>query len=87
MYKRQDKKREIKVPFRRDSEFITQWHEDNGFFENKWKHKATRWNQLRFYNEVSKNDELLENDGLSDLEFIEYGKITENNITHINVGI
>lgn len=80
-------KREIKIPYRRDSVFITQYHEDNGFFQNKWKHQATRWNQLRFYNEVSKNDELLDNDGLSTLEFVEYGKITNNNLTHINVGI
>ncbi len=82
-----DNKREIKIPYRRDSVFITQHHEDNGFFENKWKSQSTRWNQLRFYNEVLKNDDLLDNDGLSTLEFIEHGKISDNNITHINVGI
>jgi hypothetical protein len=79
--------REVKIPFRRESTFISLSHEENGFYKNKWKHRETRWNQLRFINEVSKNDELLENDGLSDLDFLEYGKITENNITHINVGI
>jgi hypothetical protein len=77
----------VVIPYRRDSTFLTLPHEENGFFDNKWKSQTTRWNQLRFTNEVSKNDELLYNDGLSDLEFIEYGVTTENNITHINVGI
>jgi hypothetical protein len=78
---------DVVIPYRRDSTFLTLPHEENGFFDNKWKSQTTRWNQLRFSNEVSKNDELLYNDGLSDLEFIEYGVTTENNITHINVGI
>lgn len=77
----------VKIPYRRPSIFKSLKHEENGFFNNKWKDKATRWNQLRYYNEVSVNDDLLKNDGLSDLEFIEYGKITTNNITHINIGI
>ena len=54
---------------------------------NKWKTDFTRWNQLRFVNEVSKNDELLYNDGLSDLKFTEYGKINNKDILHVNVGI
>jgi len=82
-----DNKRKINIPFRRDSVFITQHHEDNGFSGNRWKTQATRWNQLRYYNEVSKNDDLLDNDGLSTLEFVEHGKTKNNNITHINVGI
>ncbi len=78
---------EVKIPHRRESVFSSLPHEENGFFENKWKYQATRWNQLRFHNEVYKNDELIKNDGLSTLEFIEYGLTTEKNITHINVGI
>lgn len=78
---------EIKVPHRRDSLFESLPHEENGFFENKWKDQCTRWNQLRFINEVTTNHSLLFNDGLSDLEYIEHGKITADNVTHINVGI
>lgn len=78
---------EIKIPFRRSSKFSILPHDSNGFFENAWKHQETRWNQLRFLNEVSKNDDLLLGDGLSDLKFIEHGKIVLDNITHINVGI
>jgi len=79
--------KEIKIPHRRDSLFESLPHEENGFFENKWKDQCTRWNQLRFINEVSTNNQLLYNDGLSDLEYIEHGKIVADNVTHINVGI
>jgi len=51
------------------------------------KHKRQGGINLRYYNEVSKNDDLLDNDGLSTLEFVEHGKTKNNNITHINVGI
>jgi hypothetical protein len=77
----------IEIPKRRESKFRILSHEENGFFENAWKHQETRWNQLRFINEVSTNSKLLENDGLSTLEFIEYGKIRKNNILQIKVGI
>ena len=77
----------VKIPHRRESTFYLQDHEENGFLNNRWKTDATRWNQLRIHNEVSTNDELLENDGLSDLQYIEYGIKVVDNITHINVGI
>jgi hypothetical protein len=79
--------KKVKIPHRRDSTFYTLSHEENGFFDNKWKTQATRWNQLRFHNEVSINSDLIFGDGLSDLEFVEHGLTKENNITHINVGI
>ena len=83
-----EKYKRIKIPHRRESTFALLPHKENGFYKNKWKFKATRWNQLRFYNEVRLNDELLENDGLSTLEFIEHSKIKiSENITHVNVGI
>ena len=78
---------ELHVPHRRKSLFETLPHEENGFLDNKWKDQSTRWNQLRFINEVSTNHELLYNDGLSDLEFVEHGIINENNITFVTVGI
>ena len=82
------KYKSISIPFRRDSTFALLQHKENGFYKNKWKFKATRWNQLRFHNEVCKDSNLLKYDGLSNLEFVEHGliKITEN-ITHVNVGI
>jgi uncharacterized pyridoxamine 5'-phosphate oxidase family protein len=77
----------VKVPVRRASLFRQLKHEENGFENNKWKYDATRWNQLRFHNEVCLNDELIHNDGLSSLKYMKYGITNQNNITHINVGI
>ena len=77
----------IKIPIRCDCLFYELDHQENGFLNNKWKDQSTRWNQLRFLNEVSKNDDLLLNDGLSDLQFIEHGITKSDNITTVNVGI
>jgi hypothetical protein len=82
-----DEYKEIYTPVRRPSRFSSLKHEDNGFIGNMWKDQNTRWNQLRFINEVSNDKSLLYNDGLSDLEFIEHGIYKEGNITTINVGI
>lgn len=79
--------KEVKIPFRRESKFSSLSHSENGFFNNKWKQQATRWNQLRYQNEVLLDDKLIKNDGLSTLEFIEHGRTHENKITHINIGI
>jgi len=78
----------IKIPYRRKSLFKTLDHEENGFVENNWKLKATRWNQVRYYNEVCLNDDLIKNDGLSTLEYIEYGTHKpEDNVTIIDIGL
>lgn len=78
---------EFKIPHRRQSTFTEIPHPQNGFFQNKWKDKATRWNQLRYNNEVLNDNWVLTDEGLSDLKFLEYGKHTEGNVTYINVGI
>jgi hypothetical protein len=78
---------EIKIPHRRISKFILLPHESNGFLGTKWKHQATRWNQLRFTNEVSLNKNLLYNDGLSDLDFVQHGLIKDNKTYQAIVGI
>ena len=79
--------KEVKIPYRRNCLFDVLPHEDSGFIDNKWKTSFTRWNQLRFQNEVSKNDELSKNDGLSDLKFTLHGKTTEDKITKLTVGL
>jgi len=75
------------IPHRRKSLFKSLKHDENGFIGNAWKDQSTRWNQLRFVNEVSINDFLLENDGLSTLQYHTYGVETTDNIKIINVGI
>jgi len=82
-----DEYKEIKVPYRRESTFKLLPHEENGYEDGGWKNQTTRYNQLRFHNEVLNNSVKFENDGLSTCNFKEYGKHTDNNILHINVGI
>lgn len=85
--KHDDEYKIIQTPHRRKSMIFLLAHEENGFVGNGWKNDLIRWNQLRYYNEVSLNDELLLNDGLSTLQFAEHGVETEEKITKIVVGI
>ena len=84
-----DENKTIKIPYRRQSMFHTLEHDENGFVDNKWKDINTRWNQLKYHNEVKNNPESYKTDGLSSLLYMPYGKTQDkdNNITHINVGI
>ena len=77
----------VYIPHRRKSLFKSLKHDENGFIGNAWKDQSTRWNQLRFINEVGINDDLLKNDGLSNLKYHTYGIETNDNIRKINVGI
>jgi hypothetical protein len=80
--------KKIKIPKRRESLFKSLKHEESGFFENKWKDKATRWNQLRFHNEVcNETSEPFESDGISNLKYTKWGIEKVENITKITVGI
>jgi hypothetical protein len=78
---------EVKIPYRRKSLFKSLKHVENGFDGQKWKDKHTRYNQLRFVNEVSNHISLINRDGLSTLEYHLYGKSENDNIIHLNVGI
>jgi len=79
---------EVKLPIRRQSKFKSIIHSYHGFLNNRWLSDNTRWNQLRFVNEVMENPELTKTDGLSDLEFIVHRKTKiNNNIQMITVGI
>lgn len=80
--------KKIDIPYRRKSLFRTLSHEKNGFVDNKWKKQATRWNQLRFHNEVYMNDNLIKNDGLNTLEYVEHGlnQLNDNTVI-IDVGL
>lgn len=82
-----DKSKDFHIPKRRKSLFKSLKHDENGFIGNAWKDQSTRWNQLRFINEVSVNDLLLENDGLSNLQYHTHGMETNGNVKIINVGI
>lgn len=78
---------EFKIPYRRKSLFKSLKHDENGFDGQKWKDKHTRYNQLRFINEVSYHTSLTTRDGLSTLEYHLYGSDKKGKITTLNVGI
>jgi len=82
-----DHYKDIQIPNRRKSVFHSMKHNPNGFDNNKWTQQATRWNQLRYYNEVLQNENLILEDGLSDLQFIEHGILREGNKTAVNIGL
>lgn len=82
-----DEYTDVSVPYKRPSLFKSLKHDENGFLGNKWKDQATRWNQLRFQNEVSYHKELLYDDGIKEVQFVEHTKTSVRNITYINVGI
>jgi hypothetical protein len=77
----------IKVPFRRESTFSILDHENNGFANGGWKSINTRYNQLKFNNEVYKSKTNTKEDGLNNLKYKEYSNIKSDNITHIVAGI
>lgn len=78
---------EIEIPYRRNGLFKSLKHDENGFDGQKWKDNHTRYNQLRFNNEVSNHISLINKDGLSTLEYHTYGINKEQKTTTINVGI
>jgi hypothetical protein len=82
-----DEYKNFYIPHRRKSLFKSLKHDENGFIGDRWKDQSTRWNQLRFVNEVSINDFLLENEGLSDLEYRAHGIEVNGPIRILNVGM
>lgn len=75
------------IPHRRKSLLKLLPHRGNGFLNGQWKSETTRWNQLRYNNEVQNGDRDNIEDGLSTLKFTLHGKTQEGTYTHLNVGI
>jgi hypothetical protein len=77
----------LEIPFKRESLFTLLEHEDNGFVNGGWKDINTRYNQLKFSNEVFKGYINTKEDGLNNLHYKEYSNTKFDNETHIVVGI
>lgn len=75
------------TPHRRNSKLLKLKHDDCGFNEGRWRDDNSRWNQLRYNNEVQLgyHDDI--DDGLSTLGFKLHSKIKSDKITHLSVGI
>ena len=77
----------IYIPHRRESTFKLIPHEENGFVNGSWKNITTRYNQLRYINEVATGHKNTKHDGLSNLAFKELNRAKIENQTHIVVSI
>lgn len=75
------------IPVRRQSKIHYLKHESNGFVWGRWKDDLTRWNQLRYNNEVLTGGYEDIEDGLSTCEFTLHSKSSTKNIVHLKVGI
>jgi hypothetical protein len=76
------------IPFRRSSKLIKLEHKDCGFSDGRWQDDNSRWNQLRYNNEVQSGYRDNSEDGLTTcLSYTLYGKNEKNNIIHLNIGI
>lgn len=76
------------IPYRKRSELKKLSHEDCGFRDGRWKDDNSRWNQLRYNNEVQPGYRDDIEDGLSTcLDYTLYSKTEQKNYVHLNVGI
>jgi hypothetical protein len=76
------------IPFRRESKLLKLEHDDCGFNNGRWRDDNSRWNQLRYNNEVQTGYRDDIEDGLTTcLDYTLYNKTEKNNIIHLNVGI
>ena len=77
----------IPRPYRRNGRFKLLDHDDAGFSNNSWQDLNTRYNQLRFNNEVKNQWHDPAKDGLNNLEFDIHSNIKSGNSTHLIVAI
>lgn len=77
----------LEVPYRRNCTFKLLPHEENGFVGSSWKHITTRYNQLKYQNEVLKNRKNIRKEGLNSCEFKQHDIFKIDKTTHIIVGI
>ena len=76
------------IPFRRSSKLLKLEHKDCGFKDGRWQDDNSRWNQLRYNNEVQLGHHDNIKDGLNTcIDYTLYSKEIENNIIYLNVGI
>jgi hypothetical protein len=82
-----EESKRILVPNRRENTFELMKHEENGYVKGAWKDITTRYNQLRFHNEVAKGYRNPKDDGLSNCTYKELSRSEVDNQTHILVSI
>ncbi len=76
---------DIFVPKRRKSVIKLLSHRENGYEDGKWKSKTTRLNQVRFFNNISRNLFNTKEDGLSNCKYKLLNEASLKNYHHLSV--
>lgn len=79
------KRERLAVPYRRESDYRYLKHEDQGFLNTGWKHITTRYNQLKFMNEVMRGYGMPEDDGLTTCKYRILTQAKVRNVTQMTV--
>lgn len=79
--------REVPIPFRKECYFILQDHKPGGYLDGRWKDQLTRYNQLKFINEVAPGYKRVIDDGLNNIKYKIHGETVADNVYHLNVGL
>ena len=79
--------KEVPVPFRKECYFILQDHKPGGYLDGRWKDQLTRYNQLRFINEIAPGYKRVIDDGLNNIKYKIYGETAVDKVHHLNVGL
>ena len=77
----------LTIPHRRDCKFQLMSHSENGYSNGAWKDITTRYNQVRYYNEVLRGHKSTKDEGLSNCIYKTLNKTNINNQTQILVSI
>ena len=77
----------LSKPHRRNSRFKSLTHKSNSSIGNKWVHKETRKNQIKYYNDVRQDITDFRIDGLNTLRYKELDKSESEKVTKIKVEI
>lgn len=75
------------IPFRRCGIVARLEHNTSGYGNNRWLDDNTRWNQLRYNNEVQTGRYAIKNDGLNNCDYIIHNKHRVKKYTQLKVGI
>jgi hypothetical protein len=62
-------------------------HKPGGYLNGRWKDQLTRYNQLKFINEIAPNYSKNAQGGLSDIDFKVHGETITDNVYQLQVSI
>lgn len=83
-----DTKQRLYFPYRRKSRFRRLKHESSGFNGGRWESDLTRWNELRYHNEVCKGYADPNTDGLKNTKYKLHNRkrSEDRSVVKLNIG-